>query len=155
MKDDSSSRVYTQMPVDHLFTYKVSLDQKKIDCGPGGTKIHTLVTEGTFEGERLKGEIIPNHSFETAVVRSDGFITGDLRLWLRTDDGADILMTYIATAVNIEGGMSVRNYPYFETAVEKYLWINKVQAVTLYDVKDGVLSPIDVYELPKPHWYQK
>jgi hypothetical protein len=155
MSNESSSRIYTDMPVEHLFTYEVTLDQRKIDCGPSGTKIHTLVTEGTFEGERLRGEIIPNHSFETADVRSDGFITGDLRLWLRTDDGADILMTYIATAVYIEGGMSVRNYPFFETGAEKYQWINKVQAVTLYDVHDGVLSPIDVYELPKPSWYGK
>ena len=155
MSKAANSRIYSEMPVEHLFTYEVDLDQKRIDCGPSGTKIHTLVTRGTFEGERLKGEIVVNHSFETAEVRSDGFITGDLRLWLRTNDGADILMTYIATAVTIEGGMSVRNYPYFETAAEKYLWINKVQAVTLYDVKDGVLSPIDVYELPKPHWFGK
>jgi len=56
-------------------------------------------------------------------------------------------MRYTATAIPTERGYTVRNFPIFETAHEKYKWINRVQAISLYSVVDGMVSPVDVYRL--------
>lgn len=136
-----------QMPVDFLFSYESELSAEIFDTGFGDTRMFTQVTSGTFEGPKLRGEIVVGPSAERAVIRPDGALIGDVNLLLRTHDKADILMRYTALAIPTERGFNVRNFPLFETADERYTWLNTVQALTLYTVIDGIVSPCDVYQL--------
>ena len=51
----------------------------------------------------------------------------DVRLTLKTDDGAFIYMEY-GGRVNVATGLAV-TAPTFQTSHEKYKWLNSVQAV--------------------------
>ncbi len=75
--------------------------------------------------------------------RPDGSIALDVRLTLKTDDGASILMTYRGyrqgppdVLARLAKGEAVdpslyyfRINPLFETASERYAWLNNVVAV--------------------------
>src|SRR5262245_1376086 len=61
---------------------------------PAGERRIIPVSGGSFTGERLKGEILPHAGSDLLLTRSDGSYQQDVRLSLRTDDDALILMTY-------------------------------------------------------------
>jgi hypothetical protein len=144
----SSFETTTQLSVIPLFTYgSTDMGTKWVDGGPGGQQIFTWSKGGTFQGERLRGEMVPGPCSERSVIRSDGVVVADVNLLLRTHDGAEILMKYIATAVPQATGMRVRNFPIFETSHPDYLWINSVQAITYYDVVGSTITPREVYQL--------
>ena len=83
----------TTLAARHLFdiTFLVatSIDLREPD---GRGRLIVPAIGGTFEGDRLRGTVLP--------VGADWLIMGtqfnriDVRVCLRTDDGADILMTY-------------------------------------------------------------
>ncbi len=52
------------------------------------------VLGGTFEGERLRGTILPGGA-DHQLIRPDGVVELDVRLALRTDDGASLYMTVL------------------------------------------------------------
>jgi hypothetical protein len=101
-----------------------------------------VVPSGVFEGERLSGEVLDGGS-DWQALRSDGSTTLDVRLVLKTTDGAMISMTYKGIRhgppeiiKKIENGQSVdpssyyfRITPMFETASPKYDWLNRIIAV--------------------------
>ena len=113
-----------------------------IGATPGGTRRVGLVPGGTFEGERLSGTVNDGAS-DWQTVRPDGCTTLDVRLILKTDDGALIGMSYRglrhgpADAIKrMEQGEAVdpadyyfRTSPTFETAAPKYDWLNRILAV--------------------------
>ena len=139
----------TELPVEFLFRYKSKLDARQLEAPHSGAgRLLTWSTAGTFEGPRLQGRIVPGPSSEWAEVRPDGFVKANVRLLLETHDGGSILMSYTATAVPNDEGLSVRNFPIFETADPRYAWLNTVQAITLYQVRGTDVSPCDVYRLP-------
>lgn len=147
LENTRARKMLKKLPVEHLFTYKAELAAHVFDTGFGNTRMFTQVSSGSFEGPDLRGHIAVGPSSESAIIRPDGVLIGDVNLLLVTDDDAEILMRYTATAIPNERGYTVRNYPIFETAHEKYTWINLVQAISLYSVVDGVVSPSDVYRL--------
>ncbi len=100
-----------------------------IKGGPQGTRLILGVTGGTFEGPKLKGIIEQSPGGEWATVREDGTMKADVRILLRTDDGASILMTYQGIITNNDGQMEIRTAPLFETGDARYTWLNAVQAV--------------------------
>ena len=118
-----------------------------------------LVYGGHFEGERLSGEVLDGGS-DWQSVRSDGSTILDVRLNLKTDDGALICMTYKGLRLGppdviarIEKGEVVdpasyyfRINPMFETASEKYAWLNGILAIGLgHRFEDGPVY--NVFEL--------
>jgi hypothetical protein len=66
----------------------------------------------------------------------------DVRLLLKTDDGADILMEY--KGVGLDGGKHITTAPMFQTGAEQYAWLNSVQAVAR-GATDGGAVTYDVY----------
>jgi hypothetical protein len=127
----------------HLFS--VSLNVKEIqNLGktPLGERRVAVVEGGTFEGPKLKGTIMRGGS-DWILVRPDGAMQLDVRLTLKTEDGALIGMTYRgyrhgppAVIDRLNRGENVdpaeyyfRTAPLFETAAEKYGWLNRVVAV--------------------------
>jgi Protein of unknown function (DUF3237) len=97
-----------------------------------------IVQGGSFEGDRLSGEVVTGNDWQS--VRKDNCLRLDVRLVLKTSDGALIVMTYQAFR---SGPASVlekldkgevgdptsyyfRMIPIFETSAPKYDWMNRI-----------------------------
>jgi len=119
----------TTLPVEHVMNVELTTSVASlIGNAPLGTRVVVGGEGGTFEGPKVKGTIHPPGG-DWVTVRADGNLALDVRLLLRTDDGADILMTY--TGIGLEGGAKLRTTPRFETGDERYAWLNAVQCVGL------------------------
>ena len=113
-----------------------------VGATPGAYRRVGVVTGGSFEGERLSGAVLDGSS-DWQTVRNDDSTTLNVRLVLKTEDGALIGMTYQGLRhgpadiiARIEKGEVVdpasyyfRINPLFETGAAKYDWINRVIAV--------------------------
>src|ERR1700726_4086580 len=125
--------------------FVMRLDVRKLQivgATPGGYRRVGVVPGGRFEGERLSGEVLDGGS-DWQTVRGDGATTLDVRLNLKTEDGALISMTYrgirhgpVDVMLRMEKGEVVdaasyyfRTNPLFETSATKYDWINRVVAI--------------------------
>ena len=100
------------------------------------------ISGGYFEGERLKGKVLTSGS-DWQMVRDDSAVMINVRTLLETDDGALIGMTYqglrhgpkeVIDAIGRGESVSPTAYymrvvPVFETASEKYGWLNRVVSV--------------------------
>lgn len=114
--------------LEHLMDVHLDVSiASMIPNGPAGTRVTVEVESGTFEGPRLRGTVV-GPGGDWAVVRADGTLKLDVRVLLRTDDGADIYMTY--AGIGLDGGARLRTAPLFETGDEGYAWLNAVQAVS-------------------------
>lgn len=113
-----------------------------VGATPGGLRRIGVVPGGSFEGERLSGEVLDGGS-DWQTVRSDGAATLNVRLTLKTSDDALICMTYqglrhgpadvverIAKGEVVDpASYYFRINPLFETSAPKYDWINRIVAV--------------------------
>jgi hypothetical protein len=126
-----------------LFTMRLRVTElQPVGDAPGGQRVVGVVAGGTFEGARLKGEVLTGGS-DWIIVRTDGAFTLDVRLVLKTDDGALIGMTYkglrhgspeilakVAKGEPVDPAqLYFRTACFFETASEKYDWINRIIAL--------------------------
>lgn len=105
---------------------------------PIGNRRIIRVTGGKLRGEKLNADVVPGGD-DWITVREDGTIIQDVRILLETDDKELILMTYrgIRTGSRevlqrLDNGEDVdpdeyyfRTAPIFETAAEKYDWLNR------------------------------
>lgn len=127
-----------------LFTLTIELHPiYDLGATPTGRRRIVPVSGGKFEGERLRGDILPHAGSDLLIERADGTFQQDVRLALRTDDDALILMTYRGVrhsspevAARIARGEPVaatdyylRIVPFFETAAPRYDWLNRIVAV--------------------------
>jgi hypothetical protein len=135
-----------QLSSRHLFTLAIELHPiYDVGATPVGHRRIVPVSGGQFLGERLRGEILPHAGSDLLIARADGVFQQDVRLALRTDDDALILMTYRGVrhsspevAERIARGEFVaptdyylRTAPCFETAAPKYDWLNRIVAVAI------------------------
>ena len=103
--------------------------RQNIGAGPHGSRITVPITGGSFEGDRLRGKVLPSGD-DWTVKRSDGVTELDLRIMLETDDGALIHMTFEGIRdEGAPGGPYLRTLPRFETAEAKYSFLNRLLAV--------------------------
>jgi hypothetical protein len=100
-----------------------------------------VIQGGSFEGERLSGEVVTGNDWQS--VRTDSCIKLDVRLVLKTTDGELIVMTYTCLRAGppsviekLDKGEEVdptsyyfRMNPIFETGSKKYDWMNRIIAV--------------------------
>lgn len=116
-----------------------------VDLGdtPYGGRRVAAVVGGTFEGDRLRGEVLPQAGSDWLLQRADGVLMLDVRLMLRTDDGALIGMAYrgmrhgppdlaerLARGENVDPSTYYfRALPMFETSSAPYAWLNRIVAV--------------------------
>ena len=120
----------TSLPVEHLFTITAQTTPPVVmQGGPQGSRIIVSVTGGTFEGPKLKGTVQESGGGDYLTQRADGSVKLDVRLVLKTEDGAAILMTYNGIGMQKDGALTLRTAPLFETGDERYAWLNTVQAV--------------------------
>lgn len=128
----------------HLFDLSIALHPiHTLGVTPAGERRVVPVSGGGFEGERLRGEVLPHAGSDLLLTRADGAYQQDVRLVLRTDDDALILMTYrgvrhssAEVAARIAAGETVepseyylRTAPFFETAASRYAWLNTIVSV--------------------------
>ena len=116
------------------------------DLGPGphGTRVTFPIIGGGFEGDRLRGNVLPGGG-DWVLKRPDGVLELDLRITLETDDGALIHMTFEGIRDDRASGTSYfRTLPRFETAEQKYSFLNRLLAVGIGEIRaDG---PVHVIE---------
>jgi hypothetical protein len=99
------------------------------------------------EGERLRGSLKGAAAADWITVSRDRVINIDVRYLLQTDDGALIYVRYEGRSDGTEGLGARPMYaaPLFETADERYRWLNSILAVG----KAEFQGPDVVYE-----WYE-
>ena len=61
---------------------------QNIGAVPYGTRRTVPLSGGDFEGRRLRGTVLSGGSADFLLLRADGVLEMDLRVTLRTDDGA-------------------------------------------------------------------
>ena len=142
----------------HLFSLTIKLyPTEELGHTPAGNRRVFPVSGGDFRGERIRGSILPVAGSDLLLTRPDGSSQQDVRMLLRTDDGALILMTYrgvrhASAEVNekiARGDQAaasdyyLRTVPFFETSSPKYAWLNKVVSVGVGERKpDGVVYEV-------------
>jgi len=121
-----------------------------IGQAPTVNRLVGVLENGTFEGERLSGVVLPGGS-DWQATSDKGVTQLDCRFVLQTTDGELISIKYKGLRVNppaviasLEKGEPVnpedyylRISPVFETSSLKYAWINNIIAVGIGDRQPG------------------
>jgi Protein of unknown function (DUF3237) len=117
---------------------------QNVGAGPLGTRITFPIVGGRFEGDRLRGRVLPGGD-DWAMQRLDGLLELDLRVTLETDDGALIHMTFEGLRDDgAPGAPYFRTLPRFETAAVKYDFLNRLLAVGTGEIRaDGPVHLIE------------
>ena len=116
-----------------------------VENGPQGTRTIVQVVGGRFEGARLKASV-QTPAGDWITNRADGSYRLDVRLTLKTDDGAVILVTYNGIGQATNASASLRIAPLFETGDSRYIWLTRLQAVGVGE-RVGTTVKYDIYAL--------
>ena len=120
---------------------------QNIGAVPHGTRRTVPISGGDFAGPRLRGAVLSNGSADWLLLRADGVLEMDLRVTLRTDEGALISMRSFGfrhgppeVMAAIGRGETVdpasyyfRTTPRFETSHPAYTFLNRLVAVATGD----------------------
>ena len=133
----------TDLRTELLFEMSADFaEPQDVGATPAGTRRIIPVAGGTFAGPKLKGAVLPGGG-DWLLIRPDSVRQLDVRATLRTDDGHLIYVSYpglfdVSPEVfqRLLRGEAVapseyyfRIMPVFETASEKYGWLNRLVAV--------------------------
>lgn len=126
-----------------LMTITADLEEgQDVGKGPFGNRQIYIVKGGTFEGSRLKGDVLGGGG-DWLLQGPDGVGRLDVRATLQTHDGALVYVQYFgvlamtpeaATAIAAGkgtefGDLHFFTQPRFETGDERYAWLNRVVGV--------------------------
>jgi len=141
-----------------LMTLQVSVaPPQNVGAVPHGARRIAPIGGGVFDGPRLRGTVLPGGSADWLLLRADGVLEMDLRVTLRTDDGALISMRSFGmrhgppdVIAAIGRGEPVdpaayyfRTTPRFQTAHSAYVFLNRLLAVASGDRRaDGPIYTI-------------
>jgi hypothetical protein len=124
------------------FLLEVALDvDTQLDAGH--TRI-APVTGGTFGGPRLRGTVHPGGA--DWITQVAGHTSLDVRITLETDDGELIYMTYTGIIKPGDDGLYWRVRPAFNTASEKYDWLNHIVCIGKNKQIDGKVA-YDIFQI--------
>jgi hypothetical protein len=130
-----------------------------IDTDPDGLFILGKTSVGTriiqefrtvgFAGERLRGVMTGHSGADWLTVDDVGNATIDIRVLLRTDDGAPVYVTMLGRACWPEalGRGSIYSSVQLESADERYRWVNHVPLVSKGAVTEGRTVAHEFFEL--------
>ena len=134
---------YPQPTLTHLYDMHADLEAPQvIGAAPAGNRQVFIVRGGTLAGPRLKGALLPGGG-DWALVRPDGAVQLDVRATVQTDDGALIYAAYSGLIIGAPAVLGramagedvpLSEYyfytnPMFQTAAEKYAWLNQTIAI--------------------------
>ena len=127
-----------------LATVRVARGQiHRLGESPFGRRVIGAISDGRWEGERINASIV-GAGGDWAIPSAGPIMILDVRQWLETDDGALIYVSYHGRCDRDRGTYTVA--PTFETADERYAWLNAVQAVG-QGRNDGDSIVYDMYEV--------
>jgi uncharacterized protein DUF3237 len=131
---------------EYLGTLRAEIGTRTaVQNGPQGTRTIVQIVGGRFEGPRVKASI-QTPAGDWITNRADGSYRLDVRLTLKTDDGALILVTYNGIGQTTDAGASLRSAPLFETGDSRYSWLTRLQAVGVGE-RVGTTVSYDIYAL--------
>lgn len=118
---------------------------------PAGRRLMVTIQSTTWEGDRFKAHLKAGTTAgDWMIIGNDSVALVDIRLTLETDDGALIYVEYHGrrdfSQVYQGNDAPVYIAPRFETSDERYLWLNKIQAVGK-GIVDGESRVYEVYEV--------
>ena len=119
-----------------------------IGVGPAGARSVGDIGAARLEGERLNASMLGSAAADW-MVRTGSVAILDVRMTLRTDDGALIYMQYGGRLDlgNRANGLFAYSAPVFETGDERYAWLNGIQAVAKGKLGAGPLGTRLEYEI--------
>ena len=121
-------------------------DQIELGSGPKGVRLISDVVSVEVDCDRLKASLATNDAADWLTVSDNGTLGClDVRFTLKTEDGAYIYVEYSGRA-EMETGQ-ITTAPTFQTSHEKYLWLNRVQAVAAGIVDGTGLLTYSLYEV--------
>jgi hypothetical protein len=145
-----------EIKTEQLFDMVVDLAPRlDFGSGPLGQRVLFGSAGGSLEGARLRGDVLAGGG-DWALFRPNGMMTLDVRLTLRTDDGALVHMTYggrwvVPPELRSDIADSVKRYeippsdyyfrtnPLFETGADGYAWLNDLVCVgSGYLIEGGI-----------------
>lgn len=143
-----------EVATTHLFDVRVRLNPP-LDIGPGplGRRVLFGSAGGTFSGPKLSGEVLAGGG-DWALFRPDGAMALDVRLTLRTEDGALVHMSYggrWTVPDELRGELAdparrhlvdparyyFRTTPLFETGAPACAWLNDIVCVGYGSLVEG------------------
>ena len=147
----------SELKTEFLFEARIQVQQPMdVGRGPEGHRMIFMHKSGYFEGPKLRGEIIGMSGGDWVRIRPDGSAVIDVRVCLKTHDGAIVFMSHsgrmVTSPENIEYVMDylkpddpkgaeeryyLRTNPLFETGDERYAWLNGIVAVGKGRTGDG------------------
>lgn len=135
------------MPLDHMNSRPLMILRlataatEEIGSTPNGSLSIFPVIGGSFDGDRLRGKVLPGGG-DWVTIKPDGTFDLDLRATLETDDGALIHVTF--TGIRDDTNHYFRTLPRFETAAPTYAFLNRLLAVGIGEIRpDG---PVHIIE---------
>jgi Protein of unknown function (DUF3237) len=134
---------FSEMHVRHLCDVRADLEPAQLIPTPIGTETVFIIKGGSIEGPDIRGEVLPGGG-DWLLVGDDQIARVDVRATFRTDDGVLIYYTARGTIQIPADGLErlaagerlpfeetyVRTTPSFETADERYTWLNRLVVVT-------------------------
>ena len=126
--------------LEYVFSYVLELKTppEVIGLVPEGIRANFYFSGGTFEGPRMRGNVLPVGA-DYLLLRTDGIGILDVRATFETHDGALIYAPYSGILDTGPDGyerflrnelprtMPLRNVPRFQTAHSAYAWLNRLQ----------------------------
>jgi hypothetical protein len=147
-----------QLRSQPLFTITMTLHPiQDLGMTPMGHRRVVPVSGGRFEGDRLRGTVLPVAGGDWLLTRADGVFQQDVRVMLQTSDDALIYMSYrgvrhapadvsarLARGERVDPSQYyLRIVPFFETAAPQYSWLNNLVAVGVGErLPDGVVYKV-------------
>lgn len=115
---------------------------------PVGKRIIQEIEDVRFEGDRLEARMDGKAGADWLAIDASGIATFDIRMLLKTDDGAHVYLRYEGKADWSEGMGKGPIYvqAWFESGDERYAWINTVAVVGKGVVRDGGVA-YDFFEM--------
>ena len=115
--------------------------------GPSGTRMIFELLESTVTGDRFSGTQIGRASADWVTI-SGTVGTLDVRATIQTHDGAIVFASYLGRVdlTHGPGSSPIFVAPLFETADDRYRWLNTIQGVGKGSL-DGTALHYEWYEL--------
>lgn len=98
-----------------------------------------------IDGDRLKAKLKGRAAADWLQISPEGYGTLDVKVTLETHDGALIYVTY-SGRLQFDTG-AVYATPLFHTGDERYMWLNRIQAVAKGTFGAPGTLVYDMYEL--------
>ena len=106
---------------------------------PLGTRVIAECLSFDVAGDRVRGHLKGNAAADWLTLDARFQGTLDVRTLVETDDGAPVFVSYRGRIDLSAGADAATSYaaPLFDTGDERYLWLNRIQAVAKGALSDG------------------